>query len=155
MKQANINEKQKDLLANTISNIIYHLKKHDVVDCITMFYYKKMDRTYITNTDMLRINIYIEYYDEDLLDLIDFYNSIYNTKDNKEMSGLKIRLAYGFKELDDISFKMEKDLNNSIILYDKKGDFFKLQDDVKKKADYRYVYSNTIINDLKLKNVRK
>ena len=155
MKQANINEKQKDLLANTISNIIYHLKKHDVVDCITMFYYKKMDRTYITNTDMLRINIYIEYYDEDLLDLIDFYNSIYNTKDNKEMYGLKIRLAYGFKELDDISFKMEKDLNNSIILYDKKGDFFKLQDDVKKKADYRYVYSNTIINDLKLKNVRK
>ena len=155
MKKSNINNEQKTIISNALSNIVYNLKKHDAVDCITMFYYKKMDKNYITNTDMLRLDVMIDHYDENLLDILDEMNKVYCSRKNKQLFGLTIRLSCCFTELEDISYKSEKDLNNSIILYDKDGKYFKLQDDIKRKADFRYEYGNKIENDLVLKNVRK
>lgn len=156
MKKSNINEKQKTVISNALSNIVYNLKKYDSVDCITMFYYKKMDKNYITNTDMLRLDVILDHYDENLLDLIDEMNKIYGSKKNKELYGINIRLSCCFVEIDnDISYKTQKDLTNSIILYDKDGKYFALQDEIKKQSDFRYEYANKIDNDLVLKNIRK
>ena len=157
MNRSNISDKQKDIVCDEIAKVVYDLKKDDNIEAITMFYYKKMDKTNVTNQERIRLNVIIKYYDEDTFNKIEELNNYCRTHN----PGVKLLISYQFRDLYDgmDHYKILNELYNSIILFDRNDNLSKIKNIIKTSKEENYTnwlydYKNAINTDMPIRNIR-
>ena len=158
MNNANISDNQKVLLCDELANIVHDLKNNTNIEAITMFYYKKLDKNYVTNSERIRINIIIKFIDDSVINRIEELNKLYR----KSNLGVKLLFSYQFNDLyEDLDhYKLLNDLYNSTILFDRNGKYNNIKNILKisSEEEYKswlYNYKNAIDTDLPIHNIRK
>ena len=160
MKKTNMSLEQQNNLINELSLIVFKLKKFTDVEGITMFPHKQMKNKNMINNDIIKINIIINNYDEEILNTIDQLNKLYQSPNLKNKLGCKIIVtcnsAILYRKIDDYPFSRNilKELYNYTILYDKSGEFCNIQEEIKTNNEINE-YINTLDCKLSLYNLRK
>jgi len=140
-----VSQNQKDALVEELSNLVIKYKKMDIVECIYITPFIEDGKSLLEVTIVASFDKYLD----DILE-IEKYNAINKMQENIEKFGLEICIGvdnpakYNYFAMNPSECRRDQFLYNATILYDPKGRYAKLKNNINKtyKKNHVFYYNN-------------